>query len=255
MKTSPKVSNSQQKRQSTTLEIGEVLCFFWLFLLGGIAVAWLIMCLEIVGTVSFALSGAMTGLKKKMDLLGVCALGITTAIGGGVLRDLILGITPPTAFIEPVYILIALCVSVVIFIPFARKVLSINKRVYEIILLLADSAGLGIFTVCGMKVAMIAGYEDNAFLVIFVGVVTGVGGGVIRDVLAGDRPYIFVKHIYACAAVVGAVVCRIMWDISGQDISMLIGFAIIIAIRLCSARFRLNLPKANDVDIDEEHRE
>ncbi|MBE6020300.1 MAG: trimeric intracellular cation channel family protein [Clostridiales bacterium] len=206
-----------------------------------------ITCFEIVGTIAFALSGAMIGLKKKMDIFGVCVLGITTAVGGGILRDIILGITPPAVFSNPVFVLMATAASILVFFSFKKKLIW-DRKVYEIILFLADSTGLGIFTVCGMNVAINAGFGDNGFLVVFVGVVTGVGGGVLRDVFAGDRPYIFVKHIYACAAIVGGIAAEVMWPIFGANVSMLTGFAVITVIRICSARFRWSLPNARDFE-------
>lgn len=206
-----------------------------------------ISCFEIVGTVAFALSGAIIGLKKKMDIFGICVLGITTAVGGGILRDIILGITPPATFSNPIFVIMATITSILVFISFKRDLIW-NKRVYEIILFLADSTGLGIFTVCGMNVAIKAGFADNAFLVVFVGVVTGVGGGVLRDIFAGDRPYIFVKHIYACASLVGGFVAEVMWPVFGANVSMAAGFTVITLIRIFSARFRWTLPNARDFE-------
>ena len=207
---------------------------------------YFILCFEIMGTIAFALSGAMTGLKKNMDLFGTCILGITTAVGGGVIRDLILGITPPTAFLNPRYILVAMGVSICVFIPQVRRILSSSRKLYENTAFLADSAGLGIFTVFGVEVARISGYADNFFLVIFVAVVTGVGGGVMRDIFAGDKPHIFVKHIYACAAIVGAIVCQLLCEVTSLDVSMAAGFAVIVVIRILSAKYRLNLPHAEE---------
>lgn len=204
-----------------------------------------IVCFEIIGTISFALSGAVTGLKKEMDIFGICVLGLTTAVGGGILRDLLLGITPPTTFRNPGYVLIALAVSIVVFLPGVRQLLTKNQRIYELVLLVADSAGLAIFTVSGADIALSAGYSQNLFLVLFVAVVTGVGGGVLRDLFAGDRPYIFVKHVYACAALAGAAVYVAVRLAFGETtVSMLLGFTLIIAVRLCSAAFRWSLPKA-----------
>lgn len=210
---------------------------------------YFMMFLEIVGTVAFAVSGAVTALKKNMDIFGVCVMGITTATGGGVIRDIILGRTPPQMFYDSKYVVVALIVSIIIFFPFFRHFLTANKKIYDAVLLFTDSAGLGIFTVYGVKVAIDAGYGDNTFLVLFVGLVTGVGGGVIRDIFAHDRPYIFIKHIYACAALVGAVLCKLLWTSAGQTVSMICGLVVIIVIRLLSAKYKLSLPKATDVDL------
>ena len=133
---------------------------------------------EILGTIAFAISGAVVAISKKMDIFGVAILGMTTAVGGGILRDLILGITPPAAFQSPGYALTAIAVSLLVFLPPVRRLLHWNEKLYETALLLFDAIGLGIFTVIGVQTAYIARGELNVFLAIFVGVVTGCGGGV-----------------------------------------------------------------------------
>ena len=152
----------------------------------------LIFILELIGTIAFAASGAITGLSKKMDIFGVATLGVVTSVGGGVIRDLILGLTPPATFSKPVYALVAIAVSIIIFIPAVRRILFKQQAVYDQAMLFMDSLGLGIFTVVGIQVAYTADASHNIFLLIFVGMITGIGGGVLRDVLAGNTPYIFV---------------------------------------------------------------
>ena len=163
-----------------------------------------LLILELAGTLAFAVSGAITGLKKNMDLFGVCILGLTTAVGGGVIRDVILGNTPPATFQDPIYAMVALGTSLVLFLPGIRRLLMWDQRLYDLTLLVMDSAGLGIFTVMGIRIAYSSTSDPTLFLLVFVGVVTGVGGGVLRDVMAGDTPYIFVKHVYASASLAGA---------------------------------------------------
>ncbi|MDD3165115.1 MAG: TRIC cation channel family protein [Oscillospiraceae bacterium] len=199
--------------------------------------------LELIGTISFAISGAMVGLRKNMDVFGVCILGLITAVGGGVLRDILLGALPPVTFLQPTYAIVAIVTSIIIFIPAVRRTLMANQRKYDLLMLWADSIGLGVFTVYGVSTALT--HSVNLFLALFVGVCTGVGGGVLRDTLAGLTPYIFVKHIYACAAIVGAVACIALWPLCGKAISMGIGIAIIVTIRMLAAHFRWSLPKAN----------
>lgn len=208
----------------------------------------LVKLVELIGTVAFAVSGAMLACKKNMDLLGVCVLGLTTACGGGVLRDVMLGRLPPTMFQDPVYALTAIAVSLVIFLPTLRRLLLHNHRLYDLVLLLADSAGLGIFTVAGVSTTVGAGYGDNLFFAVFLGTLTGVGGGVIRDVMAGMPPYIFVKHIYACASLLGAVVCALLWNVTGRTVAMALGAVLVFAIRLLAAHFRWSLPKSGVVE-------
>lgn len=200
---------------------------------------------ELLGTVAFAASGAITGIGKKMDILGVATLGIVTAVGGGVIRDVILGLTPPATFSNPIYAIIALTVSVIIFIPAVHRFLFKNKKVYDFIMLLMDSAGLGIFTVVGIQTAMHKMQSPGIFLLIFVGMVTGIGGGVLRDVLSKSTPYIFIKHFYACASFFGAVACIVLWHFLGEQIAVIGGAAVVLVLRLLAAHFRWSLPKAN----------
>lgn len=208
-----------------------------------------VLALEMMGTVAFAASGAMTGLKRKMDIFGVVILGLTTAIGGGVMRDLLLGITPPKTFQDPVYASAAILTSVILFVPIVRKWLTRNNRYFEIGLFIMDTLGLGIFTVMGISVACDMPRGFNGFLLVFVGTITGVGGGIARDVLAGKTPEIFIERIYACASILGAVVCLAGWNTLGKEWAMLAGTAAVVLIRCLSAHFRLNLPRAKDIDI------
>lgn len=205
----------------------------------------LLLAFEIAGTVAFAVSGALLGLEKRMDILGISILGLTTAVGGGVIRDIILGITPPMTFRNPLYAAIAIGVSVLVFV-IVRKRSLFKGRFYEITMLIMDSAGLGVFTVIGINTAFVRDDSYGIFLLVFVGVMTGVGGGILRDVMAGDRPYIFVKHFYASASIIGAVVCVAVWDVLGSITSMFVGTAVVIVLRLCAARFRWSLPKVQD---------
>ena len=166
---------------------------------------------EMLGTIAFAASGAVLGVRKGLDVFGVCFLGLTTACGGGMVRDVLMG----------------------------------NQRRYDLFMLLMDSAGLGIFTVMGVRVAWNCVEAPSLYLLVFVGVLTGVGGGLLRDVMAGDMPYIFVKHIYACASLVGAVICGVLRQPAGEMTAMLVGAAAVFAIRCLSAHYRWNLPHPN----------
>ena len=206
----------------------------------------LILAWELLGTLAFAASGAMTGLKKKMDLFGVCILGLTTAVGGGVIRDVILGNTPPATFRDPIYACVAISASLILFMSRVRHLLQRNQQQYELSLFLMDTAGLGIFTVSGIRIAQSCVADPSIFLLVFVGVITGVGGGVLRDMLAGDTPYIFVKHIYACASLIGALVCCLLWELFGELPAMLLGAGVVFLIRALSAHYRWTLPHPKD---------
>lgn len=205
-----------------------------------------ILCFELLGTIAFAVSGALVGIAKRMDIFGVCILGLTTAVGGGIIRDVVLGITPPAAFTDPIYLVVAIVTSLLCFIPAVRRKFDPGHRFFDMILFISDSAGLGIFTVCGAGVAVEAGYADNFFLVIFVAVLTGVGGGVLRDIFAGDRPMIFVKHVYACASLCGAIVFVVCQKLVGQSVGLIAGFVVVTLIRILAKKFLWSLPRPKD---------
>lgn len=204
----------------------------------------LLFVLEIIGTIAFAISGALVGIQKKMDVFGVVVLGLTTAVGGGILRDLILNITPPAAFRNPVFAVIAIVAGIVLFIPGIRRAFEHKGKIGDTLLLVMDSIGLGLFTVVGVRTAQASITESNLFLITFVGVLTGVGGGILRDVFAGNMPYIFVKHFYACASIIGAWACVLLWPYTGELPAMVTGAALTVLLRLLAAHFRWSLPRA-----------
>lgn len=206
----------------------------------------LLVFLNILGTAAFAVSGALTAVRKRMDLLGVLLLGMTTAVGGGIIRDLILGRTPPAAFTDPLYAFIGLGAAAVVFLVLYLHIASystVSGRAFQKVLLVSDTIGLAVFTVVGVQAGVEAGDAGNWFLCVFLGTITGVGGGVMRDILAGDPPYIFYKHIYACASMAGALVTAACWKPLGDAAAMVVGALVVAAIRFLAIRFELNLPK------------
>lgn len=205
----------------------------------------IVFCMELIGTVAFAASGAMVGINCGMDIFGVCVLGVVTAVGGGMTRDMILG-NVPGALIRPVYVLAAVFTALAVFLAlyFKRNVLQGKPgELYDRAMLVMDSVGLGIFTVVGVTTGISQGYLENTFLLTFLGTLTGVGGGLLRDIMAGMPPYIFVKHIYACASVAGALSCVWIYRGFGQIPAMVVSSALVVVIRFLAAHYRWNLPR------------
>lgn len=204
-----------------------------------------IFVLEIIGTIAFASSGAMTAIEKKMDIFGVNILGATTAVGGGMMRDIILGVTPPAAFSQPVYILFSILTSTLLFaIVYTNPEIlhsRIKSRYYDKIMLWCDTAGLGIFTVVGIQTASRILPQDNPFFFVFIGVLTGVGGGVLRDIMAGETPYILVREIYASAAIAGGITCVVCGSTMGEATATVLGLTVTVVIRSLAAYFHWNL--------------
>ena len=208
-----------------------------------------IFILELIGTVAFASSGAMIAIEKKMDIFGVNVLGATTAVGGGIMRDIILGLTPPGAFSHPVYVLVAALTSTILFVIAYAKPTAFESRVktdyYDKLMFWCDTAGLGIFTVVGIQAAVRAVGGENVFFFVFIGTLTGVGGGVLRDIMAGETPYILVKHIYACAAIAGGIVCVVGRTAFGEAYGTILGLAATVLLRFLAAHLRWNLMRVS----------
>ena len=198
---------------------------------------------EILGTVAFSLSGALTAMKKEMDIFGACVLGMTTAIGGGIIRDLILGITPPTAFINPTYAIIGFLVPMITYIPIIQKFFTRKHKTYDFCLMLADSIGLGVFTVIGVNTCFENVNSPNFFTAIFLGVITGVGGGILRDVMSLNLPKVFVKHFYATASILGATVAFFAHLYLDMLSASILGAVLVITLRFLASTLRWKLPK------------
>lgn len=200
---------------------------------------------EILGTITFSISGAMVAIRKRMDILGVIVLGVVTAVGGGMIRDVLLGITPPAAFQNPRYVAWAGAVALTEFIVVRRRWGNRSRQQFDRFLNLADAFGLGIFAVMGVRTAIDCGYGDNGFLSIFVGVLTGVGGGMLRDTMAGEVPKIFRKRIYAVAALAGAMAYYYTADrLIPASVSIVLCSGLVVCIRLLAAHFEWDLPRA-----------
>lgn len=202
---------------------------------------------EILGTIAFACSGAMVAIRKQLDLLGIIVLGGVTAVGGGMIRDVLIGIHPPTLFVKPVYAMVAF-VSVMVlfcFIRFGKVSMEIlESERYERIMNLFDAIGLGAFTVVGVDTAANAGLGEYAFLSVFLGVITGVGGGLLRDMMAGITPAVLKKHVYACASLAGALCYVALNGLVGNDTRLLVSAALVVVIRILARKYKWNLPKA-----------
>ncbi len=204
-----------------------------------------VLVLELIGTVAFSASGAIIAIRKRMDIFGVCVLALTTAVGGGIIRDLLLGVIPPYTFQNPVYAATAAAVAVIVFVKPVRYYLTGNHQAYQRTMLVMDTIGLAVFSVVGVSNAYAAQPDAGIYLTVFVGVLSGVGGGVLRDVMAGDTPYIFVKDVYACASLAGALVCALIWQAAGQAAAMIVGALVVVVIRFLSVTFHWNLPRAD----------
>lgn len=199
--------------------------------------------LEIIGTIAFAISGSIVAVGKKMDVFGILILGLITAVGGGAIRDVIIGNIPPATFQDPSYAVIALSSSFVLFIIFKLHISNPSPKITELTLFIFDSIGLAAFTITGLEITQQLYPHPSITLLLFVGPITGIGGGILRDLFAGNIPFIFQKHIYATASIIGTVCYIILYALGPHWIAAVISCLLIILTRIISYKFKLNLPR------------
>lgn len=207
---------------------------------------------EMIGTVAFAVSGAMVAIEKRMDIFGIVFLSAVTALGGGTIRDLLLGITPPKMFYSYKYLAASALTAVILFLiaRISKKPLQTPTGHTDCLLTFCDALGLGIFAVVGTQAGIGAGYTDNIFMCVFLGMTTGVGGGVLRDMMCSDIPFVLRKHVYAVAAILGSTlyfVFVVQMQMS-LGLATLIGTGFTIVIRMLAWHYRWNLPRIPKLD-------
>lgn len=199
--------------------------------------------LELIGAAAFAISGAMAAIKRKADIFGVVFLGVITALGGGVIRDVLIGQLPPKMFISYAYLLASLLVSLIVFFDayIRREKYFANKDKLSEINNIFDAVGLAVFTVSGMNTAM--GVSDNVILILTLGVITGVGGGMLRDMMTNTMPKVLRKRVYAVASLIGGALYYVLYLIGVNDIlSAVIGMVTIFVLRVLATVYKWNLP-------------
>ena len=202
--------------------------------------------MEIIGTIAFSISGALIGVSCSLDVFGVAFLGVITSVGGGMLRDVIIGNTPPLLFSNSYIFFIAAITAIIVFIVayINRKHFQMLKEKIERINNIFDAIGLSAFTVTGTEIACIAGFSDKLLLVILMGMTTGVGGGIFRDVLVSKTPYILQKHIYALASIIGSIIYYVIRVYIGEEVAgTIIAMLVVFSIRILATKYHWKLPK------------
>lgn len=192
--------------------------------------------LEILGTLAFAFSGALAGFNKKMDVFGIFVVAFVTAMGGGMLRDVLIGNTPVVWMQDLTYLLI-ITIGAIVALIFRKKLIYFRKSLF-----LFDSIGLGIFTIIGIEKGIEAGLHP--IVCITLGTMTACFGGVVRDILCNDIPVIFRKEIYATICILGGIVFFFLKEINlTDDLIYLFTSLLIIAIRLIVVLKKWRLPR------------
>lgn len=193
----------------------------------------LISVFEYIGIFAFAVSGAITAMRERMDLFGVYCVACISALGGGVLRDVVAANGVPAFFSS--------YPPVVTTVMAATLILLLRERLkLGIIFTLLDALGLAVFVVSAGVKGIEAGY--NFMLFLFVASITGVGGGVLRDIVCNKKPDIFQRDVYTLAGIIGAVLLWVIYDRTSRIVSMGLSMLLIVALRMLCYHFHINLP-------------
>ncbi len=200
-----------------------------------------LLVLDLIGTFVFALSGAVAGVRERLDLFGVLVLSFAAASAGGIMRDLLIGAVPPAAISDWRYLVVSLVAGLITFFwyPNSERLRNLRNQV-----LIFDAAGLALFAVAGTQKAL--GYGLNPAMAALLGMLTGIGGGMLRDVLLAQIPTVLRAELYAVAALAGAVVVVVghVLNLSPTAIAIA-GAALCFGIRLIAIRRGWRLPVAN----------
>ena len=211
-------------------------------LFGGIMdIIWYIF--DMIGTIAFAVSGALVGVSRKMDIFGMTVLALATAIGGGIVRDVLLGYFPPNSLRNIVYVTVVLAVTVIVFLiynsRYRKHAMGPRSRASY---LLADALGLASFTVTGASAGFKL-YPELPIFIVLLGTITAVGGGIIRDMLAQRIPSVLKEDVYALPSIIGGIIYYLMVTSSWDSMAVYGAFTVVLVIRLLALKYNWSLPK------------
>ena len=198
---------------------------------------------DMIGTIAFAVSGALVGVARKMDIFGMAVLALATAIGGGIVRDVLLGYFPPNSLRNVVYVTVVLAVTVIVFLiynsRYRKHAMGPRSRASY---LLADALGLASFTVTGASAGFKL-YPELPIFIVLLGTITAVGGGIIRDMLAQRIPSVLKEDVYALPSIIGGIVYYLMVTSSWDSMAVYGAFTVVLVIRLLALKYNWSLPK------------
>ena len=193
--------------------------------------------LDLFGTMAFAVTGAFKAIEHKADIVGIIILATITGLAGGTIRDVVFGKTLPNSLIDPTYVIITVISAIVLFLLYSKM-----KKHWNLFLKF-DAVGLGVFTVIGATFAYNL-FGMNFLIIILSGMLTGIGGGILRDVFVNQPPIVFVKELYASASFIGAVVFYLTLLITNEVYAAtILGITLTTGLRLVAMKYNWNLPK------------
>lgn len=201
--------------------------------------------IEVLGTISFAMSGSFAAMQKRFDPFGVLIIAFVTSVGGGTVRDLLLDV--PVFWMHDL-----LAVSLIFFTAIFTMIFKLIERKFQVTLFIFDSLGLGLFTIIGVQKGLNA--DLHPVIGVVLGTITGCFGGIIRDILLNRIPLIFRKEIYATAAIVGGIVYILLKNFSGlsEEINQILTILLIVSIRTLAVKYHWQMPKFYGVSNDAE---
>jgi len=210
------------------------------------SLTWVIF--DIMGTIAFAVSGAMVAIQRKMDIFGTIVLAALTAVGGGMVRDVLAGITPPMALCNITDFMLSIIIAILLsliysFWPFSAP----NKNFLLWLYNVFDTVGLASFTITGMLTGLSRDTGNPYVLPVLLGVITAVGGGILRDLMAHRMPAVLYKDVYATAALFGAVISCAMQNYADTITMAWVCFVLVIGVRFSALHYGWHLfhPQAN----------
>ena len=201
--------------------------------------------IEVLGTISFAMSGSFAAMQKRFDPFGVLIIAFVTSVGGGTVRDLLLDV--PVFWMHDL-----LTVSLIFFTAIFTMIFKLIERKFQVTLFIFDSLGLGLFTIIGVQKGLNA--DLHPVIGVVLGTITGCFGGIIRDILLNRIPLIFRKEIYATAAIAGGIVYILLKNFSGlsEEINQILTILLIVSIRTLAVKYHWQMPKFYGVSNDAE---
>lgn len=204
----------------------------------------LLLIIDILGTIAFAVSGGLTAMKKRLDLFGIFIIAFVTAVGGGTLRDIL--IDAPVTWMNDLTFFYVIVVATILAVIFRRKLNYVRRSLF-----LFDTIGIALYTIVGVEKGIAAGYSP--VICVALGTMSACFGGVIRDILCNEIPVIFRKNIYATACILGGFAYFLLIETTlTADFVVLISGAIVILIRLLAVIFNLSLPNIYKKDVQED---
>ena len=193
--------------------------------------------LDLFGTMAFAVTGAFKAIEHKSDIVGIIILATITGVAGGTIRDIVLGKSLPNSLLDPTYLIITVATGIILFFLYSRL-----KKHWNVFLKF-DAIGLGVFTIIGATFAFNI-FGLNFLVMVLAGMLTAIGGGILRDVFVNEIPIVFVKDLYASASFVGVVVFYFILLIGGElYLATIIGIILTTGLRLVAMKYNWNLPK------------